>query len=151
MKTCKICELKHFAGGYCRKHYTNFKRHGFPESKYDRSGYADLGGIRDTGPGRRGSLAVNVINDIKYKAKKRCKEWQLTHQQAFDLIRATCIYCDFKPEWPNQRVGIDRVDNFIGYVPSNCVSCCATCNSAKGQLSVDEFKQWILRVYNKLK
>lgn len=147
MRKCSICESKHFALGYCRKHHINFKRNGIPESLYDKSGYVALGGVRDSRPGSRGSLAVNIINEIKFKARKRNKAWELTHQQAFDLITAKCTYCKFKPEWPLARIGIDRKNNLIGYTSENCVSCCFTCNSAKGRLSIAEFKVWIRRIH----
>lgn len=150
MKTCTVCEKKHFALGYCRSHYTNFKRNGRPESLYDRSGYSKLGGVKDVGLGRRGSLAVNWINDIKFKARKRGKDWQLNHEQAFKLITSSCTYCGFKPNFPDSRVGIDRVDNSIGYIESNCAPCCSTCNSAKGSLSMSEFKEWVIKIYTKM-
>lgn len=109
-----------------------------------------MGGIRDEGKGRRGSLAVNVVNDIKVKAKKRGKEWNLNHLEAFNFIVGQCVYCGKIPNWPKERNGIDRVDNNKGYEIENCVSCCFTCNSAKKEHSLDEFKQWVIKVYNHL-
>lgn len=149
MKMCSVtgCSIKHFALELCRKHHARFKRHGTTESKYDKSGYDKLGGVKDVKPGRRGSLAVNIINDIKYKAIQRGKSWQLTHVQAFDLITRNCTYCDHAPKWPTDRVGIDRIDNNVGYHIDNCVSCCFTCNSAKGVMSREEFKDWVDRIY----
>lgn len=149
---CKVenCQNKHHALGFCRKHHTRFKRNGTTVSKYDVDKYVDLGGIKDTGKGRRGNLAVNVVNDIKYKAKKRGKNWDLSHQEAFNLIINKCEYCGFEPHWPHLRNGIDRVDNNIGYQVDNCVSCCFTCNSAKKEMSVKEFKEWICRIYEHL-
>lgn len=149
MKTCthKDCNLKHFAKGFCRKHHARLIRNGSPDGIYNKDGYADLKGVKDDRPGARGYLAVNIINDIKFKAVKRGKEWKLDHQQAFNLIVSKCDYCDYEPTWPENRVGIDRVDNEIGYTIENCVPCCFTCNSAKGIMSYVEFKAWVERIY----
>jgi hypothetical protein len=45
--------------------------------------------------------------------------------------------------------GIDRVDSTKGYFNENVVSCCKVCNRAKSNLSLDEFKEWISKVYLK--
>jgi hypothetical protein len=152
MEKCKVegCNTKRHALGLCRKHHARFIRHGSTDSKYDKEGYSKLGGVKDTRPGARGSLAVNLINDIKYKGMQRGKSWELTHKQAFELITATCTYCGYTPEWPKNRIGIDRVDNNKGYVPENCVPCCFDCNSAKKEKTLEEFIDWIKKVYNKL-
>ena len=44
--------------------------------------------------------------------------------------------------------GIDRVDSSKGYEYNNVVSCCKNCNSAKMQLSIKEFKEHIIKIYN---
>jgi hypothetical protein len=79
------------------------------------------------------------LEGFKSQADRREKEWLLTDQQALDLLEAPCIYCT-KPSITNRISGIDRVQNDKPYAPNNAVSCCATCNSSKGQLSVT---QWI--------
>lgn len=94
-----------------------------------------------------GYLASNIVNYIKQKAVDRNKKWTLSAVEAYHLITGTCKYCGFKPDWPNNRVGIDRVNNDLGYVSGNCVPCCFTCNSAKGEKTLKEFKNWIGRVY----
>ncbi len=151
---CKTegCGGKHFGLGYCRKHHARFKRNGTDISKYDmtRQDEVSIDTVKDTGLGRRGLLYVNIINDIKFKARKRGKEWDLSHAQAFKLITASCEYCGFKPNWPESRVGIDRVENDIGYKIENCVPCCFTCNSAKGDKTLEEFILWVERIHNHL-
>jgi 5-methylcytosine-specific restriction endonuclease McrA len=42
--------------------------------------------------------------------------------------------------------GIDRKDSSKGYILSNVVSCCFTCNKAKGTMSEKEFLEWIDRI-----
>lgn len=111
--------------------------------------YTEINQTKDPRPGYRGYLEANTIDDIKQKAKQRKKTWTLSPLEAFTLITSVCHYCGFTPKWPESRVGIDRVNNDIGYEPSNCVSCCFTCNSAKKEKTVDEFKEWIKTVYEK--
>jgi hypothetical protein len=152
---CKTrgCEMKHFALGFCRKHHARFKRNGTDVSLYDMESNKDeapLDITKDVGKGRRGFLYINIINDIKYKALQRGKSWELSHKDAFALIRNECLYCGFTPDWPANRVGIDRVDNLIGYTIDNCVSCCFTCNSAKGDKSLEQFINWIKRVHSRI-
>jgi len=152
MKTCthKDCSLKHFAKGFCRKHHARLVRNGSPNGIYNKDGYSDLRGVKDERPGARGYLAINLINDIKYKAKQRGIEWSLTHAEAFKLIISPCSYCDFKPNWPLTRVGIDRIDSNTHYVMSNCVSCCFRCNSAKNDMTLIDFKSHVENMYNHL-
>ena len=149
MRTCDVkdCDKKHSALGYCRKHHTRFIRNGTTDSLYDRSGYDPLDAIKDTREGHRGNYAVNIINDIKFKAIKRKKDWLLTHQQAFEIIKSPCHYCGIEPNWPNGRVGIDRTDNAVGYTFENCAPCCFTCNSAKGIMGKEKFREWIKRIH----
>ena len=44
--------------------------------------------------------------------------------------------------------GVDSLDSSLGYIEGNCVSCCKTCNYAKNTMSIEQFKEWIERVYN---
>lgn len=90
-------------------------------------------------------------------AIKRGYEFSLTPQELFDLIHEDCVYCGIEPSqetggrkyFPNIKFnGIDRVDNTKGYIVSNCVPCCWTCNIAKRSLTRDQFKLWITRLVN---
>lgn len=152
MKSCSLdgCDKKHFARDFCRNHYENFMRHGSPHSKYDKRGYDKIDDAKDTRPGHRGYLAVNIINDIKSKALLRKKIWDITHIHAFILIKSPCTYCGFEPIWPKSRVGIDRVDTSKGYIIGNVVSCCSQCNNSKGISTVEEFKDRIKKQYARL-
>jgi hypothetical protein len=41
---------------------------------------------------------------------------------------------------------VDRLDSSCGYTLDNVVTCCTICNVAKSAMTVEEFKQWVLRV-----
>lgn len=49
-----------------------------------------------------------------------------------------CMYCR-RPTTETHHNGIDRIDSNIGYITSNCVTCCGGCNIAKGKKTPDEF------------
>ena len=51
---------------------------------------------------------------------------------------------------PWKRNGVDRIDSSLGYTIDNCVACCDKCNYAKHDLSTEDFKEWIIKIYNNL-
>ena len=77
------------------------------------------------------------LSNYKTGAKSRNLEWGLTHDEALKMIcHQNCFYCNSAP---NPLNGIDRVNNSMSYVIDNCVSCCKTCNFAKGEWSAPSF------------
>ena len=46
-----------------------------------------------------------------------------------ELVNSKCYYCDYSKE--NEVIGIDRVNNDIGYIKENTVPCCSNCNYMK--------------------
>ena len=96
-----------------------------------------------------------IIEGYKRHAKKRGHEWNLTEEQFNELTQKDCYYCGAKPN--NVRKargnngdyiynGIDRIDNTKGYTIDNIVPCCKTCNLAKNNLTLQEFKDWRKRL-----
>lgn len=74
-------------------------------------------------------------------------ECNLTQEEVAELMLSNCIYCNFSPNLITGKFnGIDRYLNDIGYLQSNSVSACHYCNSAKKQLTIDEFRAWITRI-----
>lgn len=66
------------------------------------------------------------------------------HRELFeDLATDSCFYCGNAPKQFN---GIDRVNNERGYEFGNVVTCCSTCNVAKGTKTVMEFATWTARI-----
>jgi len=56
------------------------------------------------------------------------------------LIREPCHFCG-----DPGKVGIDRMDNAIGYTEANVVPACWTCNRLKGAMPYAAFVAWLLR------
>jgi hypothetical protein len=63
------------------------------------------------------------------KAHKRGYEFTLTEEFFLKTISSPCYYCNHFKE--GEAVGIDRINNSIGYLPENCVPCCEICNRMK--------------------
>jgi len=96
-----------------------------------------------------------IYRNYKSSAQKRNLEFSLSFEEFYKLITQNCFYCNSSGnnvrKYKNEDViynGIDRVDNTIGYIMSNCVPCCAVCNRAKNKYSLDLFIEWINRISN---
>lgn len=112
---------------------------------------------RQDGPKRRLPAGVATRNKVLLKYKRHAanagREWGFTDAEFLAITSMDCHYCGIPPArvvrswWDSIRYnGIDRLDNAIGYVPSNCVPCCSTCNHAKHTMSVADFEGWIDRL-----
>ena len=100
-----------------------------------------------------------LIYCYKKNAEKRGYTWELTEEQFAKITQKECHYCGAKPNniFKQRKCngdyiynGLDRIDNTKNYTVENTVSCCKTCNHAKGILTLQEFKEWIKRIYNKI-
>ena len=90
--------------------------------------------------------------------KRHGSSFDLTEKQFKELTQKNCYYCGAKPNNVVNRKdrngsftynGIDRVDNTKGYTIDNVVTCCRHCNTAKNSMTLEEFKCWIEKVYNR--
>ena len=100
----------------------------------------------------------NVIISYRNNAKTRGLDWRLTEQQFKEITKKPCHYCGALPNNKTNRRdcngvyvynGIDRVDNEKGYIINNVVPCCKRCNNAKRNFGLEDFKDWIRKIYNK--
>lgn len=71
----------------------------------------------------------------KSASKRRGIFFSLSFEQFMGMWKNPCRYCGR----PIEYIGIDRVDNSVGYVIGNVVPCCAMCNMAKRDMSVCDF------------
>jgi hypothetical protein len=115
---------------------------------------------RDVEVGYRSILYV-----YKKHAKDRGFTFDLDYDYFKELTKGNCFYCGIEPLQiyqlkdrktgkirsgiPITYNGIDRVNSTKGYFNDNVVSCCKICNRAKSNLPLDEFKEWIKKVYLK--
>lgn len=115
-------------------------------------------------------------NQYRQNAKHRGLDFPLTVEQVKEIASRPCFYCGVAPRRNDtyyralkslqgrtgvtaevdvsHRViyanGIDRVNSAQGYSPENCVAACDMCNVSKLDYSLDEWKAWIVRVYQNL-
>ena len=94
----------------------------------------------------------------------------ISFEDFYQLSQQNCFYCGVEPNNKQNSAirdknasqcakdngdfiynGLDRIDNLIReHTVENCVPCCKFCNFAKRDRSIEDFKQWIIRVYNHL-
>ena len=79
---------------------------------------------------------------FKCAAKKRNLEFLLTKEEAHLLFNAPCYYCG-----KQYCLGIDRLNNSMGYTKENSVPCCGCCNKMKMDLTLPFFIQQIKKIY----
>lgn len=102
--------------------------------------------------GARLPSGIGVSKQLFYKYKGSAKFHNRVFTLSFELFgkltRQNCYYCNTPPSQSFTKKtffgsyiynGIDRIDSNIGYIPSNCVPCCKTCNYMKLGLSIKEF------------
>jgi len=105
----------------------------------------------------------NLFRRYQMNACRRGYVWELTKFQFLELTRGNCRWCGIAPYQVEKRVqkntgwkteyvysGIDRVNNSLGYLIENCVSCCPVCNKAKGTLNLEQWKIWISRLFKNI-
>ena len=70
----------------------------------------------------------------KASAKKRGLDFQIKREEFNWITSKPCYICGYKG--PN---GIDRKDNFKGYILDNCFPCCYSCNLSKADIDYSKF------------
>lgn len=108
-------------------------------------------------------LIRRLYREYERGAAKRNLQFEISEEKFIELITGKCAYCDSEPELHNGHLrymqkteeplkfnGIDRINTKLGYIEGNVVSCCSKCNYAKHDLSLNEFKDWVKKVYKKL-
>lgn len=73
----------------------------------------------------------HILNRYKVSSHSRNVKWELTDEDAIQMIEGVCLYCGLQSS-DEKKLGIDRMDSSEGYTPYNCVGCCTECNMMKG-------------------
>lgn len=76
-------------------------------------------------------------------AKKRNCDFTLSSEDFFHILSKPCSYCG-----SDTKIGVDRINNLLGYTKENSTSCCATCNYMKKNLSFNEFINHVKKISN---
>jgi len=95
-------------------------------------------------------VAASHLLYFKYRirSKKDNVAFTLSLEEFLNITSKNCSYCNKAPlqVFSNIRYngvynynGVDRVDSSIGYILSNCIPCCKTCNFMKRKHSQQEF------------
>jgi len=77
------------------------------------------------------------------KRKNATYDVKISEQEFENIVNKPCMYCGEREE----RRGIDRIDNSVGYTLENSAPCCKICNRMKMSMSVDEFLNHIKKIY----
>ena len=80
--------------------------------------------------------------DIKNAAIKRNIEFNITFETALSFKNNNCFYCGIFVN----HIGIDRVNNSLGYIEHNMVTCCTVCNRMKLAMTYNEFINQCLKI-----
>ena len=103
------------------------------------------------------AMRNELLASYRKSARVRGIEWKLSDETFFELITKSCDYCGSPPGRLRKGrpgvnggyiySGLDRINNAIGYLPENTAPCCWLCNRAKAEMPLDQFLDWIKRVY----
>ncbi len=100
---------------------------------------------------------------------KNYNDGNLIFEKFLELTQFNCVYCGVKPSnkfnayiirsdsSEYARIngdfiynGLDRINSSLNHDIENIVPCCQKCNWAKGNKSVEDYKNWIIKVYSHL-
>lgn len=122
-----------YCGDVCRK--VSRKRAQIKNKDLNRAKYESL---------TKEEKCVIVYQKYKEGAVKRGLEFTLDEGLFEKYCGDTCHYCGDTLK----AVGFDRVDSAIGYVETNVVPCCTTCNMMKRVMSVETFLNHCHKIIN---
>ena len=83
------------------------------------------------------------FKEYRRKAKLRKYSFEITLEQFKKFEGENCFYCGDELD----IIRLDRINNDLGYIMDNVVSCCKKCNFAKNTLEVEEFLDHISKIY----
>ena len=127
-----------------KKYYADYreKQRAADETGFLARNAAQMNAWRAKNPEYQSRLQKEVlsvrVSIVKSSARCRRLAMELDDAAISALVAGACAYCGVESR-PGAFNGVDRVDSTIGYVSSNVVSCCGTCNFSKGSLDPATF------------
>lgn len=100
---------------------------------------------------------TRLMATYRWNARVKGIPFDLPREFFSVIVQLPCHYCGAPPAaikrgkdiWsPLTYNGIDRVDNLLGYTTENSVPCCKMCNTAKQAHTLEEFLDWVQRIYH---
>ena len=112
-------------------------------------------------PKNKKPIGESAFNKL-YRIYQRTSEnknmlFDISKEEAKNLFLDNCFYCGALPKQtirtrkdlsPFIYNGIDRLNNDLGYLRSNVVTCCKRCNIAKNNMKLEDFLDLISNIYN---
>lgn len=117
----------------------------------------------------KGDAGLDLLfSNMKYNSKKRGIDFSLTKEELKFFTSKDCGYCGRTPYAESfiniKKYGkestrlhglyiytpLDRLNSDIGYTNTNVIACCKQCNFAKHTMSIEEFKEHIIKIYRYL-
>lgn len=106
-----------------------------------------------------GQAAFNdLVLAYMRSAESKDLAFELSKEQAYKLFTSKCHYCGLSPSSVRYKGdmffrynGIDRANNAVGYILSNCLPCCEGCNRFKLNRNYDVFLRKVRDIYLHLK
>jgi hypothetical protein len=86
------------------------------------------------------------FRSYKQNAERLNRSFLLSFDNFQKLLLTECTYCGKKPS-----MGIDRIDNAIGYELKNSISCCKMCNWFKNKFGAQEFVNHVFKIADNLR
>ena len=121
------------------RHRDKFPENGAKASKRYRERYPELAKAASS---RYSKTEKWYYSTYKAGAIRRGYSFELTREDFLSVLMGDCRYCAKK-----EAMGIDRLDNSLGYLISNCVPCCTHCNRMKWAHNEDFFLSHITKIY----
>ena len=111
-------------------------------------------------PKLKNDMAIKrrIFRTYRRAAKDRGFAFDIQFDRFCAMINQSCQYCGSAPyikiKTSSNTIfrynGIDRVDSKQGYVDGNIVTCCVVCNKSKNAYTLNDWKEWIKRIYNNM-
>ncbi len=83
-----------------------------------------------------GKRPEKIFKVYQWAAKRRGISFNLTYEQFLTFWQKPCFYSQHGIE----TIGLDRINNDVGYEMNNVVPCCAICNRMKADMSQEQFR-----------